>query len=372
MIIITVERKSEEENLMKRFLYLFLILAITLNFTACGMGGGKTDVADVHVFYYTYSDTYISSVRSALDKALKSAGVSFQDYDGNGNQTTQTEQVQTAITKGAKAIVVNIVNTGSDDAAQGIVTLAKNANIPVIFFNREVSNDVVKSYDKCVFVGTDAAEAGHMQGEMIGEYVSKNFDTVDINKDGQISYILFKGEEGNNEAIYRTQYAVEDANKVLTKMGKKPLAFYDPSNPNKYLVDKNGQWSAAAANEYMTTALTSYNDTNNNMIELVICNNDGMAEGAITALNGAGYNIGGMGKAIPVFGVDATDAAKSLINDKKMAGTIKQDAEGMAEAIQRIVNNSLEGRDILLGTDDLNKDTGVNKIRIQYAKYLGE
>lgn len=72
--------------------------------------------------------------------------------------------MQTAITKGAKLIVVNIVTTGSDDAANGIVNMAKNAGIPVLFFNREVSNSVVNSYDKCAFVGTDAAEAGYLQG----------------------------------------------------------------------------------------------------------------------------------------------------------------------------------------------------------------
>ena len=174
-----------------------VVLSLTL-FTACA--GGKKS-ADVHVFYYTYSDTYITSVRSALNKAFSEKNISYQDYDSNSNQTTQTEQVQTAITKGAKVIVVNIVNTGSNDAANGIVSLAKNAGIPVIFFNREVSDDVVKSYEKCAFVGTDAAEAGHLQGEMIGEYIAENFDKVDLNGDGEISYILFKGEEGNKEAI---------------------------------------------------------------------------------------------------------------------------------------------------------------------------
>ena len=165
-----------------------VILSLTL-FSACA-GGEKS--ADVHVFYYTYSDTYITSVRSALDKAFSEKNISYQDYDSNSNQTTQTEQVQTAITKGAKVIVVNVVNTGSNDAANGIVSLAKNAGIPVIFFNREVSDDVVKSYEKCAFVGTDAAEAGHLQGEMIGEYIAENFDAVDLNGDGEISYILFK------------------------------------------------------------------------------------------------------------------------------------------------------------------------------------
>lgn len=358
---------------MKKRIYtlltLFILSTTLLLLSACG--ANKNDNADVHVFYYTYSDTYISSVRSALDKKLRELGVNFQDYDSNSSQTTQTEQVQTAITKGAKLIVVNIVNTGSDDAASGIVTLARTANIPVIFFNREVSNDVVNSYDKCVFIGTDAAEAGHLQGEMIGNYVNENFSKLDLNKDGQISYILFKGEEGNNEAIYRTQYSVEDANKILTENGKNPLVFYDATNPNKYLVDKNGQWSATAANEYMTTALTSYSESNNNMIELVICNNDGMAEGAVTALNTAGYNLNS-DKMIPVFGVDATDAAKELIKAGKMAGTIKQDAEGMADIISKIASNGISGKNLLDGTDDLTIDETADKIRISYDIYLGE
>lgn len=357
--------------MMKKQAIIALLLCVALLLPACSMGG-KTGMADVHVFYYTYSDPYISSVRSALDSKLKNAGIAFQDYDGNGNQTTQTEQVQTAITKGAKCVIVNIVNTGSDDAANGIVQLAKNAGIPVIFFNREVSDSVVSSYDKCAFIGTDAAEAGHLQGEMIGEYLTEHMDQVDINGDGEISYILFKGEEGNNEAIYRTQYAVEDANRILKSKGFKPLKFYDASNANRYLVDKNGQWSAAASNEFMTTALTSFSEAKNNMIELVICNNDNMAEGAVSALNNAGYNKGVGSKMIPVFGVDATDAAKELIRDGKMSGTIKQDAEGMAEALLMLAKNGLSGSDLMQGTEAYHVDQAVDKLRISYSKYLGE
>ena len=199
---------------IKKILPLLLILILILpSVVSCGMNNTS---ADVHVFYYTYSDTYISTVRSSLDKALSNAGVKYQDHDGNNNQTTQTEQVQTAITKGAKLLVVNIVTTGSDDAASGIVSLAKSASIPVIFFNREVSDTVVKSYDKCAFIGTDASEAGKLQGDMIGDYVVKNYDKIDLNGDGEISYVLFMGEKGNNEAIYRTRYSVENADKKLT------------------------------------------------------------------------------------------------------------------------------------------------------------
>ena len=347
-----------------------LLLACAICVSGCSSRGGN---ADVHVFYYTYSDPYISTVRSALDSKLRDAGIRFQDHDSNNSQTTQTEQVQTAITKGAKLLIVNIVTTGSDDAANGIVALAKNAGIPVIFFNREVSDAVVNSYEKCAYVGTDAAEAGYLQGDMIGDYLAKNYDTVDLNGDGKISYVMFMGEKGNNEAIYRTQYSVENANKKLSAAGKPDLVFYDAANTDKYLLDRDGKWSAQAANEYMNTILASYSPSANNMIELIICNNDGMAEGAISALVSAGYNKGdGKSITVPVFGVDATSAARDLIRSGKMAGTIKQDAEGMAEALEDVAQNGLEGKSLLSDTEDYNVDPSVAKIRIAYQVYLGE
>ncbi len=372
--MLVYNKNKKETDIMKRFFSMLILICMLSTLSICMAACTQADPADVHVFYYTYSDPYISTVRGSLDKQLKASGLSFQDHDANGNQTTQTEQIQTAITNGAKAIVVNIVNTGSDDAANGIIKLAKSADIPVIFFNREVSDTVVKSYDRCAFVGTDAKESGILQGQIIGKYVKDNFKSLDINGDGVISYILFKGEEGNNEAIYRTQYSVEEADKILVKNDMKPLKFYDSANTNKYLVDRNGQWSAAAANEYMTTALTSYTEDKGNMIELVICNNDGMAEGAIAALNNAGYNLGKEGsRQIPVFGVDATDAAKDLIKSGKMTGTVKQDAEGMAEVVAKVTSNSLdEGRKLTDSLDGYAIDKGVTKIRIPYSAYLGE
>lgn len=327
---------------------------------------------EVSVFYYTYGDTYISSVRSALDAALEAAGIKYQDYDSNNSQTTQTEQVTTAIAKGTSLLVVNLVDSGSDDAAKNIIDQASAQNIPVIFFNRSVSEEAVSSYDKCVFVGTDYEMAGHMQGEMVGKYLVDNYDTVDLNGDGSISYVMFKGQEGNAEAIARTQFGVEDADKVLTEAGKSALTFYDSSNANKYLVDQDGAWSAAAANNYMQTILSQYSEANNNMVELVIANNDEMAIGAVTALQNAGYNLeDGSAKVIPVFGVDATDAAKDAIGKGTMTGTIKQDAEGMANTIAQISENYMTSADTFAEVDEANV-VGTWRVNIPYATYTGE
>ena len=351
---------------MKKLLATILAIAFVFGLTACG---GNSD-GEISVFYYNFGDTYISSVRSAMDKIFEDAGLKYNNYDGNGNQTTQTEQVTTALAKGSRMLIVNVVDTGSNDAAQNIVNLAKEKNVPVIFFNRSVDESVVSSYDKCVFVGTDYEMAGHMQGEMIGKYLVENYDKVDLNGDGKISYVMFKGQEGNAEAIARTQYGVEDANKVLKEAGKPELVFYDAQNSNKYLVDQSGNWSSSAATDYMNTILSQYSEANKNMVELVIANNDDMALGAISALQGAGYN-NGTGKTIPVFGVDATDAAQTMIKEGKMVGSIKQDANGMASAITTICQNFLDGKETFDGIEEDNI-VGTWRVNIPYGVYTGE
>ena len=346
-----------------------------------------TEAADlkVGVFYYTFADTYISSVRTALDAQLDSLGVAYQNFDGNNNQTTQNEQIQTAVTDGYNLLVVNMVTSGSPDVANEIISMANGT--PVIFFNRAIEADgnegtVLNANATISFIGTDAPEAGHLQGKMVGEYLLANWDTVDLNGDGKISYAMFKGDEANVEAIYRTQFGVEDANAVLTEAGKPELEYFDASNTSKYQVDLGGAWSAQAALDYMNTNLSQYNEANGNMIELIICNNDNMAEGAISALETAGYNTGAEGsKTIPVFGVDATDAAKELIAAGKMTGTVKQDAEGMAVAIASVVKATGEGTsmaDAVSATSATNPDMytiadGIaNKLFVAYAAYTAE
>lgn len=342
---------------------LAMIVSLLIPMTASADSEGS-----VAVFYYSYGDTYISSVRAALDEALTEAGIAYQDYDSNNSQTTQTEQVTTALAQGATVLVVNLVDTGSDDAAKNILEQADGK--PVIFFNRSVSEEVVTSVDNCAFVGTDYEMAGHMQGELIGDYLVENYDTIDLNGDGSISYVMFKGQEGNAEADARTQYGQEDADAILEKNEKPALVFYDEANSNKYLVDQTGAWSAAAATDYMQTILSQYSEANNNMVELVIANNDEMAIGSIAALQNAGYNQEG-GTVIPVFGVDATDAAKEAIAAGSMIGTIKQDAVGMANAIATITGNFMNGVEKFEGIEEANV-VGTWRVNIPYGTYTGE
>lgn len=364
---------------MKKLVALLLCLAMVATvFAGCGNKGPKETKATV--FWYEESDVYLSSVRTALNKELDALGIKYDNQFAANDQSKQIDQIKTAIAGGTNLLIVNIVTSGAPDTAEDIIKAA--GNIPVIFFNRAIGTDgsdvtVLKKYSNSCFIGTDAPEAGHMQGKMIGDYVVANFDYIDINKDGVISYAMMKGDEANIEAIYRTQYGVEDADAVLKAAGKPALSYFDASNPNRYQVDLGGAWSAQAAKDYMDTNLVTYNEANGNMIELVICNNDGMAEGVIASLQGKGYNKSG-GHIVPVFGVDATENAKALISEGAMTGTVKQDAEGMAAAIAQTVKLVSEGKAPVEALGSL-KDSRfsiasdcTSKLFVAYAPYTGK
>lgn len=358
---------------------VFLTACSSMNPTELIQSSTKKDVPfNAAIFYYDYSDNYISEVRMALTGYMTEAGIPYHEYDAAANQSTQHSQIDTAIAAHASLLIVNVVNSGSSNTTDAICMKAYRAGIPVIFFNRSIEDlgdegVILDFYNDVAFVGTDPAEAGHLQGKMIGNYLLHHYDETDLNGDGQISFALFKGEAKNAEAIYRTKYSVEDANTILEEGGYPPLSYFNQAAVDPYQLDLTGKWSLSAVQDYMLTNLTQYNEDLGNMIELIICNSDTMAEGAIRALQTYGYNLGtDECKTIPVFGVDASIAGKELIADGKMRGTVTQDPDGMAECITHLAKNVAEGKTLLADTGEYawDKEHGLaNKFFIPYSEY---
>lgn len=313
----------------------------------------KKDVAaetpTVGVLIYKYDDTYISTVRNALETALGGkAEVIMQD--GKGDQATQNDQLDVLIEKGVNVLCVNMVDA---KAASGVVEKAKAAGIPTVFFNREPDAEVVKSYDKAVFIGTNAADAGKMQGDIVKDLFDAN-PAYDINGDGKVQYVMFQGEPDNPEAIARTKYSV------------------DKAVENGVQMDQVGEiqvcnWDTELAQKAMEAILAA----NEGKIELVLANNDGMAIGCIAALTNIGYNVEGGDKFVPVVGVDATDAAKDAIAKGTMSATVLQDGEAMGNAIAQVALNAAAGADFLEGTSYEFDESGV-AVRIPYSPYTGK
>lgn len=328
---------------MKKLIFGLIVLAMVLSMTVVGFAADKPKIG---VLIYKYDDTYISTVRNAIDKyGADVLDITMQD--GKGDQATQNDQVDVFLAKGVDALVVNMVDAA---AAQGVVDKAKDADIPVVFFNREPAADVLKSYEKAVFIGTNAADAGIMQGELIAK-IWGDGSVYDLNKDGVIQYLMFQGEPDNPEAIARTEYSVSKAKELGLDM---ELA-------NEIIVCN---WDTACAQSSMEALINKGAN-----VELVIANNDGMAEGVINALIADGKNTGEEdAQVIPVVGVDATDAAIELITKGKMAATVKQDGDAMGKAIVDIVLNVATGKAPLEGTEYEFDDSGV-AVRIPYAPF---
>ncbi len=345
----------------KKFLAMLMASVMVLGLAACGnssqpatdSGDGEGDggaLPTVGVLIYKYDDTYISTVRNALQAALDGkAEVIMQD--GKGDQATQNDQLDVMIEKGVDVLCVNMVDA---KAASGVVDKAKDAGIPTVFFNREPDTEVIKSYEKAVFIGTNAADAGKMQGDLVKKIFDEHPE-YDLNGDGKVQYVMFQGEPDNPEAIARTQYSVEQAveNGVeMEQVGETQVC----------------NWDTETAQKAMEAMLAA----NEGKIELVLANNDGMAIGCIAALSNIGYNTGAEGaNFIPVIGVDATDAAKDAIQNGTMSATVLQDGQAMGNAIAAVALNLAGGADFLAGTDYSVDDTGV-AVRIPYAPYEGE
>ena len=369
-----------------RMVFPVTVLLTCLLLTACSFhredsansvqSPSKSEEFSAAVFYYDYSDSFISELRADLTEGLVKAGIAYSEYDAESDQSKQNTQIENAIDRGADLLIVNIVNSGSSDTSDAICLKADRKNIPVIFFNRAIEADgdegvVLNFYENIAFVGTDPAEAGHMQGSMIGEYLKEYYSKVDLNRDGVISYALFKGEAKNVEAIYRTKYSVEDANKILVKAGYPELQYFNSASVDNFQLDLTGKWSFNAARDYMMTNLSQYNLTNKNMIELIICNNDNMAAGAISALQDVDLNLGKTSNSItiPVFGVDATETGKNLIAEGCMTGTIIQSTEEMAKCICLLAKNAAWGEDLFAGTEEYMRDTKNGLDRKIYLPY---
>ena len=269
----------------------------------------------------------------------------------------QLLQAQSAIDAGADLLLAEIVDEGYSNEAEAICQAAREQEIPVIFFYREIElrseqGVVLDYYENTAFVGPSSRAAGRVQGEMVGNYVKDHYDQMDLNHDGVISYAMFKGDNLSEKADLRTRTCISNAAKILTEEGYLGLTYFNGENPYDYQLDLTGRWSAFSVREYMDTNLALYNEEGENMIELVICNSDEMALGAVEALNTAGYNLGdGESVTIPVFGIDGTYAARDLIAKGKMTGTAACDAGKIAEEITELAEKLTYGQSLREGLD---------------------
>lgn len=301
---------------MKKFLKVCAAGAMSLSLVACSGNktastGGDTGTSSsgnadkkVGVCIYQFADNFMTLFRTELEKYLISQGFSKDNItivDGANDQATQTNQIQNFITDGVDVLIINPVNSSS---AATITDMVTDAGIPLVYINREPDADEEKRWEdndmKVSYVGCDARQSGTFQGEIIADL---GIDTIDLNKNGKVDYIMIEGDPENIDAQYRTEYsikALEDAGLQVNKLD-----------------DQLGNWDQATAQGLVANSLSAHPET-----EVVFCNNDAMALGAYQAIAAANRTVG---KDIWLVGVDALSEALDKVENGEMTGTVFND-----------------------------------------------
>lgn len=321
-------------DVKKNMIAWLCVWVFLISLTGCGKQDTKADhMLRVGVVTYTPDDPFINAMTDIIKSNLKAKEsntmkVIVSVRSGDNDQQEQDEIVEEMIDAGCDVLCVNLVDR---TAPSNIVRMARQNDIPVIFFNREPVQEDLLQWDKLFYVGCDAAQSGEMQGEIAAEYI-KNHPEVDKNGDGKIQYVLLEGEAGHQDAISRTDCSVKTILENGVKLEKLTYQFAD--------------WNRAQAENRMSRLISQYGD----QIEMVISNNDEMALGAVEAYKNAGY----MQSDYPViFGIDGLDDALEAVRLGTMQGTVYNDREAQARKIALIAVALFRGNDVsVLGLED--------------------
>lgn len=214
------------------------------------------------------SDWRITSTKSFQSTFTQENGYYLLYEDGQQKQENQLKAVRNFILQEVDYIVLDpIVETGWD----GVLQEAKDAGIPVILTDRSVETTDENLYT--CWVGSDFGA----EGERAGEWLASYLENQDREKD-RIRIVTLQGTPGSTAQIGRT----EGFDRVLEE------------NDNWTMLDRqSGDFTQAKAEEVMEQFLTTYDD-----IDVVICENDNMAFGAVEAIHKAGKTCGPDGEII--------------------------------------------------------------------------
>lgn len=280
----------------------------------------------VGISIYQFADNFMTLYRNELQNylvnelGLKAENISIMD--GKNDQSEQMNQIRNFVTQGFDVMIVNLVQASSEP---DVTNICNEAGIPVVYINREPDATEEERWESeglnATYVGCDARQSGTYQGEEILETANKG----DINGDGKVSYIMIQGDPENVDAQYRTEFSV----KALTDAGMEV----------EELLKQRGDWDQAKAQQIAQDALNQYGDK----IEVIFCNNDAMALGALQAIEAAGRKVN---EDIYLVGVDALTEAVQNVIDGKQTGTVFNNHFAQAQAASDIAVKFLSGEKV--------------------------
>ena len=335
---------------MKKKLLSVLMAAVMVAGVG-GVGAAQVKADDEKILgagIYSASDNFNSYIGKAITNACD--GIFKTNIeDGQNDQSTQNNQVDTMLAKGASAVAVSVCDV---TAAPTLIQKCKDAgNVPIIFFNKEITDyDVINSYENAYQVTSTGGDYGaSIQAQMVIDYW-KEHPEMDKNGDGKLQLVYLMGDPGHTASQPRCDYlksTIEDAGIEID-----------------LLAEDTGMWVTATAKEKMDAWVSKYGDE----IECCVAGNDAMALGALSAVEAAGFNTDGeeSSKYIPIYGIDALPEILSKIESGEITGSVLQDAKTQGQTIVIMAENLTSGKDAVDGIEGVEVEEEAKAVRVPY------
>jgi methyl-galactoside transport system substrate-binding protein len=335
--IIAVFVRLKEINIKKRVVIVIalVVAAATLLPVIISSRDDKNNpVIKIGVCIYRGDDTFITNMMESLTQLSEGyeeknhTQINLSITDGQNSQSIQDDQVERLIALDYDVLCINLVDR---TRAASIIDMAMEANIPIVFFNREPVQEDMKKWDRLYYVGTDAQLNGKMEGQIVVDAYNASPSSIDRNGDGILQYIMIEGEIRHQDSVLRTEgsvQAIRDAGIQVEKIDG-GIASWERSQ------------SAALAEEYF--------NNHRGEIELIICNNDDMALGVIDTVNRLGLNFKN------IVGIDGTPQGLEAVEKSQMLGTVVIDYNCHAQIILDLAYSLATGSDphdtMIIGED---------------------
>lgn len=335
---------------MKKTITLLVLILIT-TLTACG-----DEPTKVPLIIYDYEDLYMNTFEQLIYDNQTIDTYQFDSYNSLNSQIIQNDIVNDLLEDKTKLIVVNPVDRLG---VYPMIEKAKQNDTSIIFINREPLKEDLELYDKLYYIGAKPEQSAIIQAEIVSEVFGGNPDSLnylDKNDDNIIQLVILKGEPGHQDAEIRTEVVVEELERLGFEL--------------EILSIEEAYFSQEIASQLITEIVANDEFT----FELVIANNDAMAIGAINALkdtdyfvdyNDDGYVDHNTEIWTPIVGIDGLPVALDLIESGYLYGTVLNDSESMAKALNELTDIIINGKDINALSFDVEDDV---YIWIDYQK----
>ena len=286
-----------------------LAVSMVASMGTMSVAAAEKDNADIKIGFSSKdnSDTSVAAIADAAEARAKALGVELLMYDAGGDVNKQISDCETLLAAGVDALVVI---PQSVEGSAPVVGMANDAGVPIIVDNGDIGDT-----NYTAFVGCTDQESGELLGKwFIEESGLKEGDKVAI----------IEGPMGQSGQVGRMA--------GFEEVGL--LDYFD------VVATQTANWKRDEAMALAEDWITTYGED----LKAIICENDDMGMGALSAAQAAGRDD------IIIGGVDGLEDAVQAVKDGTYGVSVLQDSAGQGATGVDVAVAAAKGEEIAKDT----------------------